>query len=148
MEEAMLSRRSIFSLFAAGAAIAAGAKVQAAPAAVTPEMVPWIPASSNYIAGITDPCHEHARSMYELPTHTHAHTVVDNSGRAVPLNGMSMTSPRQAHGQMFPRGMLVTGSGMPDMISDGNGALFMVDSPQGREVLESMAAPNAGKSRW
>lgn len=178
----MLSRRSIFSLFAGAIAAITGAKaVASTPEAnaawleremqnslmemlrgpyeiecspLTPEMIDRFKRLSYYydVEGHRfDP-----RAILEKQ-------VADHEGRMVPLNGMSSrpyvcTSEQyeageclptqKSLGMMFPRGMLVTGSGMPDMIADGNGALFMIDSPQGREVLESMAAPNAGKSRW
>lgn len=110
----MLSRRSIFSLFAAGAATAAGAA-----RAVDNEgrMVP-LPRRRPYVC---------TAQQYE-------------AGECLPTE--------QSLGMMFPRGMLVTGAGLPDSISAGDGRIVAVDSPEGREILESMAAPNAGKSRW
>lgn len=149
----MLSRRSIFSLFAGAGAIAAGAKVQAAPAP----------------------------------------SEINDAARRVWVASSDPT-PRPSHyaqGSMFPRGMLVTGKGIPNSISDGLGGIFPLDSPQGQSilansrmalpdgddptyprgkmlgrwisngdhfvllessegqaVLQSIAAPNAGMSRW
>lgn len=130
----MLSRRSIFSLFAAGAAIAAGAKVSAAPSS----RVVTIHGDLVLTGEI------HPLTTAELPSHSHSYAVTDPTHSH---SGITMTG-RQAVGQMFERGMLVTGAGMPDMVADGNGALFMADSPEGRLILQSIAAPSAGKSRW
>lgn len=54
----------------------------------------------------------------------------------------------ETFGGVFPKGMLITGNGIRDSVSLGNGLIAPVDSPEGQAVLKSMAAPNAGKSRW
>lgn len=131
----MLSRRSMFSLFAGVGAIAAGAKVVEATPAL-PNLPP-MPAPSK----------PHLLWTAELPSHSHGPLLTDPA-HTHGFSGVAVTSPYQAQGSMFPRGVLVSGGGLVPSVSDGEGRIVPVESPEGQTILKSIAAPHAGMSRW
>lgn len=129
----MLSRRSMFSLFAGVGAIAAGAKVvEAKPA---PSAIKDVArANMNRFAVDSEGMAMHSHGLSD-PTHTHTFTYQNSNVRA------AIAAP-------IPRGMMVSGGGLVPSIADGQGRIVPVDSPEGQAILKSIAAPHAGMSRW
>ncbi len=117
----MLSRRSIFSLFSAGVAIAAGAKVvEAAPALRARDV--------KYDAMLD--------SIVVIPPRG---TLLEAPECSPAAHLKAMRDPGHCHG-VKPRMSIV-------YISTGEN-FVLIDSPEGQAVLKSIAAPHAGMSRW
>lgn len=147
----MLSRRSLFSLFTGAAAIAAGAKVvEAKPTIQIAELPKYSPERMYPRSGWT-------MTTTELPSHTHTisdpvhtHTYSNpNLQPAIAPGDFNCVKPCTM-ARIIPRGIIVSdGSGrLPDLVSLGDGTMIPLDSPEGQAVLRSIAAPNAGMSRW
>lgn len=132
----MLSRRSLFSLFAGAGAVASCAgtrlKAEASPRPVWKTVADTRPRPEHWPLG-------HSSHSHQISDPTHSHSVTMSSDCA---------QQRCTMGTVVPRGMIVTSDSMPPLVSLGDGNMILLDSPEGQALARSVAAPNAGMSRW